>query len=338
MTLRRAAEGSVFARGVDGEFGRDEAAVTEAKPLPEEHPDDRWDRSAAAAAAADADAASAAPRERQESGATEPQDATVITEAQDAEAYRASLPKVECPYLPGHTMRVEPMELARCEPKLLHYLMELGFRRNGLFFYRPSCRECEACKPLRVPVAQFRMSRSQRRVWNRNREIRVEVGPPLPTEEKFDLFCRYLNHQHDDAMPRDRESFLSFLYVANLETVEICYWLGRTLVALSWADVSVDGLSSVYACFAPEHASRSLGTYSVLWEIEYCRTQGWPYYYLGYYVANSPKMSYKARFRPNELLSARSELGDLPDVKPVRWWLMESGSGSGAVVRLSPRA
>jgi arginine-tRNA-protein transferase len=143
-----------------------------------------------------------------------------------------------------------------------------------------------------------------RRVRRRNFDLRVEIDRPDPNPEKFELYCRYQSAHHDGTMPTDFESFASFLYDSPLESYEFLYYLGARLVGVSLADRVSDGLSSVYMFFDPEHDTRSLGTFSGLWEIDYCRKQGLIYYYLGYYVAESKTMSYKSRFRPNQILVA----------------------------------
>jgi arginine-tRNA-protein transferase len=131
----------------------------------------------------------------------------------------------------------------------------------------------------------------------------VEIAEPSATPEKFALYRRYLDGQHDGAMSRTYESFVEFLYDTPPWTQEFRYQLGGRLAGVSLADRCPGGLSSVYMFFDPALGERSLGTYSILWEIEHCRGEGLPYYYLGYYVAGSESMSYKARFRPNELLA-----------------------------------
>jgi arginine-tRNA-protein transferase len=148
-----------------------------------------------------------------------------------------------------------------------------------------------------------------RRVQRRNADVRVEVGSPATTDAKFDLFCRYLDAQHDETMSRTYETYCDFLYDSPVETCEFRYLLGERLIGVSLVDRwarglpgSAGGLSSVYMYFDPAYAARSLGTYSVLWEVDYCRREGLTYYYLGYYVAGSGKMAYKSRFRPNEVL------------------------------------
>jgi arginine-tRNA-protein transferase len=152
------------------------------------------------------------------------------------------------------------------------------------------------------PVQQFRPSRSLRRVTRRNSDLRVVAAPPRATGEKFELFRRYLDAQHDGTMGRTPETFSGFLYDSPTSTLEFTYFLGERLVGVSLADRCPGGLSSVYMFFEPECADRSLGTYSVLWEIEYCRQERLAYYYLGYFVAGCSKMAYKSRFHPCQIL------------------------------------
>ena len=147
-----------------------------------------------------------------------------------------------------------------------------------------------------------------RRVWRRNADLRVDESKPVATDEKYALFCRYLDAQHDNTMSRTSETFNDFLYDSPIDTTEFRYQLGERLIGVSIVDRWDGGMSSVYMFFDPDFASRSLGTYSILWEIEYCRRRGLPYYFLGYFVAGSKTMSYKSRFRPNEIL-----------VGPDRW-------------------
>jgi arginine-tRNA-protein transferase len=219
---------------------------------------------------------------------------------------RVSLPVSEpgpCPYLPGHRAASCGFSLEEeMAPAVYAAFMARGFRRSGRVFYRPQCPVCRLCIPLRVPVATFRPTRSQRRVWRSNADLHAEVGAPVAAEEKHDLFTRYLAAQHDGTMATDRDSFERFLYDPTVPALEVCYFVGRRLVGVSLLDDAADGYSSVYMFFDPQEARRSLGTYSVLWEIEFCRAAGRAYYYVGYWVPGSPTMAYKARFKPAEIL------------------------------------
>lgn len=207
-----------------------------------------------------------------------------------------------CPYLAGREARVCGFVAESLPGELYQALMDRGFRRSGTFFYRPVCDDCRECVPLRVPVASFARSRSQSRVWRKNQDVRVSVGAPVSTRAKWELYVRYLRQQHDGTMSEDFEAFEGFLYRPCVGTVEFEYRLGRRLVGVSLADACPKSLSSVYCYFEPEFGERSLGTFSVLWEIEHARREGLPYYYLGYYVRECGRMNYKRRFGPYELL------------------------------------
>jgi arginine-tRNA-protein transferase len=182
--------------------------------------------------------------------------------------------------------------------------IDRGFRRSGQIFYRPSCDSCKQCIPYRVPVATFQRTRSMRRVWRKNADVTVTVHERRPTREKQELFARYLAFKHDGTMAGDRETFESFLYDAPVPGIEVCYRIGRRLVGVSLLDTLPGALSSVYMFFDPLDAKRGLGTFSVLWEIEYCRSRGIAYYYLGYFVPGSKTMHYKSRFQPAEILDS----------------------------------
>ena len=209
-----------------------------------------------------------------------------------------------CPYLSDRLTRVEGFFIDRMDPEIHAALMDRGFRRSGRLLYRPVCRDCRACRALRVPVDRFQPSRSQRRVWRHNADLRVTVQPPHLTDRRWRLYRDYLDFQHDDTMSRSRADLARFLYESPVDTVEVCYHWGRKLVGVSIVDRSRDTLNSIYMYFDPREQRRSLGTYSALWEIEYCRREGVAYYYLGFWVAGSPKMAYKSRFQPCEVLGA----------------------------------
>jgi arginine-tRNA-protein transferase len=204
--------------------------------------------------------------------------------------------------LPGRPARSQGFSTDALDGATYRMLLDRGFRRSGRVIYRPSCRGCRECRQLRVPTATFAASRSQRRVLGRNRDLRVSIEPCRATGEKWELYVRYLNNRHDEAMPRTTESFVDFLYNPCVESLDVCYRLDGRLIGVSVIDPVPGGWSSVYMYFDPAESRRSLGTYSVLWEIDHCREAGLGYYYLGFYVAGSRTMAYKARFAPYELL------------------------------------
>jgi arginine-tRNA-protein transferase len=184
--------------------------------------------------------------------------------------------------------------------ELYEQYLNAGFRRSGQIVYRPACENCRECQPLRVPVSEFQPDRSMRRCWRANQDLVTHIGLPRLTPAKLDLYRRYLITRHDEEDPSGPEDFL---YLSAVESLEVEFRLGEELVAVAIVDVVPSGLSAVYTYFAPEHASRGLGAFAVLWEIDYCRRQGKPYVYLGYYVRDCRKMNYKTRFAPHEILA-----------------------------------
>lgn len=223
---------------------------------------------------------------------------------QEYDALRNVSREFPCSYLPGRMARHEVYQVGRLDGESYERLLARGFRRSGSVVYRPRCRGCSECRQIRVLVDQFEPSASMRRVIRRNADLRVEVAPCDYSDEKHALFENYLDAQHDSSMSREAGPFREFLCESPTHSVEFQYFLGERLVAVSIADRVPSGISSVYMYFDPQQAARSLGTYSIIWEIEHCRREGLPYYYLGYLVSGCAKMEYKARFTPYEVLVA----------------------------------
>ncbi len=151
-------------------------------------------------------------------------------------------------------------------------------------------------------VREFRPTRAQRRCRARNADVTLEMGLPRPTDEKHALYRRYLESRHDGQMTGSREEFESFLYEAPFMARELVYRAGGRLLGVGIADLEPQALSAVYFYFDPSEAARSPGVLNVLSLIDECARCEIPYLYLGYYVAGSPTMAYKAGYRPHEVL------------------------------------
>ena len=208
----------------------------------------------------------------------------------------------DCPYIPLREAREEAFRVAEFPPELYHDFMDHGFRRSGHYFYRPACPRCRECRPLRVVVSGYNPTKSHRRVINKNNDIEVRVGAPRISEEKKRLYARYLLAQHNVRKSDVVEELRRFLYASPVHTLEFEYRLCDRIIAVGIVDVCARSLSTVYAYYDPEFRARSLGTFSALCEIAFCRDNDIPYYYVGYYVAECRSMNYKARFKPHEVL------------------------------------
>lgn len=208
-----------------------------------------------------------------------------------------------CPYLPLRVATDRGLWAERMRAELYGQFMNAGFRRSGKLLYQPVCGGCRACRPIRVPVATFRPSKSQRRSARRNADLTISLGAPKLTDEKFELYRRYVTGWHGREEVEDPSTFESFLYDSPLETLEFEYRdAAGALLAVGICDPCPSALSSVYFFFDPAHGRRGLGTFGALYEIDYAARVGIPYYYLGYWIQGCRTMDYKHNFRPCELL------------------------------------
>jgi arginyl-tRNA--protein-N-Asp/Glu arginylyltransferase len=211
-----------------------------------------------------------------------------------------------CPYLPERLERKIVTELTGQNSENLHGTLATGgFRRSHSIAYAPACPGCQACVPVRVQVNGFILRRSLARTWRRNAGVTAHVVQARATTEQFELFNEYQHSRHPNS---DMANMGFYEYSAMVEDSPINTYLVeyRTacgeLIAVCLTDQTQDGLSAVYSFFSTKPDHTGLGNFVVLWLIERARTLALAYVYLGYWIAESPKMAYKSRFKPLEAL------------------------------------
>ena len=213
-------------------------------------------------------------------------------------------PAHQCSYLPEReatTLFVDPTALI--DTDVYTALSAAGFRRSGEHIYRPYCEGCTACIPVRVNVQEFQLARRQKRSRKANADVIVKQQTPYFNESYYALYERYIAARHSDGdmYPPSRDQFISFLVEGRKEAIFFEMRIDRELVAIAVVDQLNDGLSAIYTFFDPDLSKRGLGNFAVLWIIEEARRRALPHVYLGYWIKECQKMSYKMDYRPLQM-------------------------------------
>ncbi len=209
-----------------------------------------------------------------------------------------------CPYLPRRRWVSHAFAVTRLPADLHETLIHRGWRRSGSVLYRNSCPGCSLCIPLRTDADTFRPGKSQRRVLRKNSDVCVTFHEPEPDDEVFALYLRYQRARHRDRSSETEagEAFERFLCHSPVPSAVMQYRLCGKLIGAGWVDLLPNGVSSVYFVFDPDHSWRSLGVYSAMREIDFASRLGKRWLYFGFFVPGCRAMSYKANFRPYQLL------------------------------------
>ncbi len=191
---------------------------------------------------------------------------------------------------------------AELSTRTYSWLIDRGFRRNGSNLYKPHCPDCKACIPTRVAVNNFRLSRSQKRVLVRNQDLKVQETQKSFVQEHFDLYKCYLEDRHSDGpmTSSTQEDYKDFILGSWSDTRFLEFRLDEKLICVAVFDNLPQGLSAAYTYFNTAYQNRSLGTLAILKLIEHADINNLEYVYLGYWIKECQKMSYKSNFRPVE--------------------------------------
>ncbi|SRR5579883_1725127 len=210
-----------------------------------------------------------------------------------------------CGYLPDRNWQLEYEYVSELTPQEYMEKVRTGWRKYGYALFRPLCKNCNECRPIRILVNEFAANRSQKRTQKINRDIKIEIGPAGLDREKFDLYMRHHKHHVATVGWPEPDLHTSLSHLTSLADnpfpiEEWCHYLDQELVGVAYVDRLPDGFSAVYSFYEPGLSKRSLGTWMVLAIVERARELGLPYVYLGYFVQDCRSMNYKAKFLPHE--------------------------------------
>jgi len=206
----------------------------------------------------------------------------------------------DCSYFPEKNSRFEFMFAHSLSEAEFDDLLETGWRKFGVYFFRPRCPSCKMCVPIRIPVDTFKQSKSQRRIFRHNSHLTMKLGPLEFHESVYQLYLKH-SKRFPDSPYTTRETFVNAFCQPSVPGFLTCFYEEESLVAAGFLDVSERALSSVYFIFDPQFEKQSLGTFGAISELQMAQFLGKEFYYLGYWIEQHPSMNYKARFRPYQL-------------------------------------
>ena len=221
-----------------------------------------------------------------------------------------------CPYIDGKSSTTKHY-LDEMDSPTYEKLLLRGWRRFGKHFFTPSCANCIECTSIRIPTEEFVFSRSYKRILKANKDTKLIIRKPTVSKEHMEVYAKYHDYKSETkGWEEDTngtvEYYTAFVECAKDYGYEYAYYVGKKLVAVALVDMLPMGVSAVYCYYDPNYNHLSLGTYSILKQIEIAKENKIPYLYLGYWIAQNASLTYKSRFKPHEILLGRPSLDDEP--------------------------
>jgi arginyl-tRNA--protein-N-Asp/Glu arginylyltransferase len=185
-------------------------------------------------------------------------------------------------------------------PERMDEFWATGWRHFGPLFFRryvmTSGDQVMAVQPLRIVLDRFHPSKNQRRVLRRNMDLSTRIKPTVLNQELHKMFADHAQ-RFTFNVPSSLGDFLGEQpNKIPCRNVTIAVNAGEKLIAASFLDLGMVGVSSVYGIFDPTESRRSLGIFTMLKEIEYAKERGFRFYYPGYTSKEPSAYDYKKKF------------------------------------------
>ena len=219
----------------------------------------------------------------------------------------------KCSYLEERLQSTHYKVIDACTPEYCHRLVQQGWRRFGAMFFRPICPHCTACESVKIDVKNYHFSKSERRIINKNKDLKIIVTRPELSQDHLDIHEKYHTHMQnkkdwDHTPTTSQHYYSSFVQGAESFGHEVQYLLHDKLIGVDIIDIFPDGISSTYFFYDPDFDKRSLGKLSLLHQISLAKEQNLEWIYLGYYVKECSSLSYKHDYQPLLTLQGRPEI------------------------------
>ena len=226
----------------------------------------------------------------------------------------------ECAYIDGNSVRMHYKHIEKATQTYNTALITRGWRRFGCYYFHPICENCTECKSIRVDVNNFVLRKSQKKSIKRNKETKIIIQKPTLSQAHIDLYNKYhaFKHEKDDWSHRNispREYRENFVEGAHEFGKEVLYIKDDVLIGVDLIDILDDGISSIYFYYDPDYPQLSLGTYSLLYQVELAKVLELPWIYLGYWVDGCKAFAYKPNFQPQEILDGFPAVENITDWK-----------------------
>jgi len=225
----------------------------------------------------------------------------------------------ECAYLDDKSVRMSYKHIENATQAYNTALINRGWRRFGSYYFHPICEGCNECKSIRINVNDYQLRKSQKKAIKRNKNTEIIIQKPTLSQAHIELYNKYhaFKHKQDDWSHRNispREYRENFVEGAHDFGKEVLYIKDDKLIGVDLIDILDDGISSIYFYYDPDYPSLSLGTYSLLYQIELAKVLELPWIYLGYWVDGCKAFAYKPKFQPQEILE------NFPSVDELSQW------------------